>query len=393
VELTHYERVLEKCDGHDAYARSFAKKVAAAGEYEKYFRKIIAAEEPSQDLSEAAFFRHALSVSYKILLCTHYLTAELLRRDSSYNFTTLISDKDFGDMIKVASAATDQFTLNVAGHMHFHMAAHKNAGKKVYVPSSGLAEQLKFTELRGLTSEDLRLPHPSIYIQVPESAKLRVWNDESEWHRVVGIYVTEESNPRAWRFLVCGEIKPMEASLVPIYADNDALVYFHVRLPENMSLEDALAVNQDECIKNVQELNAQGTSTFDPMLDIWQDIFRWAMNVVLYASMVDGESEEVIDPKKRKLLDRANKASKGKKRSRLLKEANQIDSRRRCLLGRSVTAKRGSWELTVRVRVRGHWRNQPYGPERMYRRLQWIEPYWKGPVDAREAEMKAEVSA
>jgi hypothetical protein len=29
--------------------------------------------------------------------------------------------------------------------------------------------------------------------------------------------------------------------------------------------------------------------------------------------------------------------------------------------------------------VRGHWRNQPYGPDRSLRRLTWIEPYWKGP--------------
>jgi hypothetical protein len=32
--------------------------------------------------------------------------------------------------------------------------------------------------------------------------------------------------------------------------------------------------------------------------------------------------------------------------------------------------------------VRGHWRNQPYGPERALRRLTWIEPHWKGPEGA-----------
>lgn len=28
--------------------------------------------------------------------------------------------------------------------------------------------------------------------------------------------------------------------------------------------------------------------------------------------------------------------------------------------------------------VRGHWRQQPHGPERAQRRTQWIEPFWKG---------------
>ncbi len=36
----------------------------------------------------------------------------------------------------------------------------------------------------------------------------------------------------------------------------------------------------------------------------------------------------------------------------------------------------------VRWVVRGHWRNQPYGPERALRRLTWIEPHWKGPEGA-----------
>jgi hypothetical protein len=32
--------------------------------------------------------------------------------------------------------------------------------------------------------------------------------------------------------------------------------------------------------------------------------------------------------------------------------------------------------------VRGHQRNQAFGPEHSLRRLQWIEPYWKGPEEA-----------
>lgn len=32
--------------------------------------------------------------------------------------------------------------------------------------------------------------------------------------------------------------------------------------------------------------------------------------------------------------------------------------------------------------VRGHWRNQACGAGRLERRRQWIEPFWKGPIDA-----------
>jgi hypothetical protein len=38
---------------------------------------------------------------------------------------------------------------------------------------------------------------------------------------------------------------------------------------------------------------------------------------------------------------------------------------------------------TVQFLVRGHWRNQAHGPRRSLRRVQWIEPFWKGPEEAR----------
>jgi hypothetical protein len=41
---------------------------------------------------------------------------------------------------------------------------------------------------------------------------------------------------------------------------------------------------------------------------------------------------------------------------------------------------RVGWRLQSQFAVRGHWRHQPYGPGRSARRLQWIEPYWKGPT-------------
>ena len=39
-------------------------------------------------------------------------------------------------------------------------------------------------------------------------------------------------------------------------------------------------------------------------------------------------------------------------------------------------------KLAVRHLVRGHWTNQPHGPQRSQRRLQWIAPYIKGPSGA-----------
>lgn len=37
----------------------------------------------------------------------------------------------------------------------------------------------------------------------------------------------------------------------------------------------------------------------------------------------------------------------------------------------------------VQFLVRGHWRNQPYGPGREQKRRQWIQPFWKGDEETR----------
>jgi hypothetical protein len=42
----------------------------------------------------------------------------------------------------------------------------------------------------------------------------------------------------------------------------------------------------------------------------------------------------------------------------------------------------GTRRLDFRFQVRGHFRWQPHGPGRELRRLQWIDPYLKGPADA-----------
>lgn len=49
-----------------------------------------------------------------------------------------------------------------------------------------------------------------------------------------------------------------------------------------------------------------------------------------------------------------------------------------------VDAQRGirtGWKVRKRYVVRGHWRNQAYGPKHSLRRDQFIEPHWKGPAD------------
>jgi len=52
--------------------------------------------------------------------------------------------------------------------------------------------------------------------------------------------------------------------------------------------------------------------------------------------------------------------------------------------GRARASRQGTWTLTHRVPVHGHFRWQPYGERSSLRRLQWIAAHWRGPESAGE---------
>jgi hypothetical protein len=179
--------------------------------------------------------------------------------------------------------------------------------------------------------------------------------------------------------LVCGEPKPKEV-LPGVVDQNDALVYFYVALPPGLPLTDTIALAHEEATQDVEaQVKRHYPSGFTKMLDKWPGIFRWAMNVVLYTSWEGAEKEEVIanEVAKRLLEEMSGLPKDSKKRRRLSGKLSQIHQLQRIFLGRSMVTRSG-WELTVRVLVTGHWKNQPYGPGSSLRKLIWIEPYWKG---------------
>lgn len=383
-ELTHYESVLQAYMPYEKEARAFAQRAFAKGEPEKAFHNYMlqARSETQASKSKEEALSKLLDVGHKAGAITHYLTLEILRRGATQGLWPLATDETFASILRDACLTPELAITNTAGHMHYHMALHRACGRKVFDVSPALAEKLLHTELRGLTADDLKLPYPAVYIAVPKNTGLQIWNEESGWHRVIGLYLSEDTNHRSqrcWRFLICGEPKPRE--VVPGVVDsNDALVYFYVALPAGLPLSETIALAHEEANRDTEaQVKHHYPSGFEKMLDKWEGIFRWAMNVVLYTSWEGAEKEEVTaNETAKRILEEMSKLPKdSKKRHRLSDRLSQMHQLRRIFLGRSMTTHAG-WELTVRVLVTGHWRNQPYGAGSLLRKLIWIEPYWKG---------------
>lgn len=381
MELTHYERYVGDFNprAKDAAQRILESSNVPLG-LRDYMVQVVG------DLSENPY-RLDVRADEATSVC-HYITVGLMQRlEDPFSYEVLAKSEDYSRVMAVSRCSTSRVQLTTDGQMHYHLAAHELAGTKVYLPSRGLAEQLYYTELDGLTVENLQLPYKAIYIMVPDTANLKIWNHISDWHKVVGVYVVEDARHghRNWRFLVCGERKALTEPLDKNIS-NDALVYFSVALPAGMALEKAIATTQKGVDKD------RGTSplineAFSTTKNDWKDIFQWVMNVVMYITSDEAEFESFVANKDaRQLIDRIKKLpSKSKKRRRLQDQLNRIRLRRRTILGKSEERvlkpgkKRGGWTLEYEVLVKGHRKQQAYGPGWAYRKWIRIRPYTKGP--------------
>lgn len=274
---------------------------------------------------------------------------------------------------------------------------HEHSGKKVYEITPGLAERLRHTELRGLKTEDLRLPYKSIYVSIPQFDKtsLRLYNEDTGWHNLEGFFLTEDlvgNNPskpvRTWRFMFCG---PSHDNSQPF---DDALFHFSVELPDDHDLNDVLAKEQERVNSHIP----LGDESRDIFRTEWRKLFDWALNVIMYMTWPDIEVDHwMANDEARALWNRISKLPKGKKKEELKSRFKSLEPMYRIRLGRNVPlwSSDEPHEVNDKVRlvktlVSGFWMRQAYGEGRSLRRWRYQPPYWRN-KDALEESNKIHV--
>ena len=340
------------------------------------------------------------------------LTKWLLdHQEDPYSYSTLLMNEQYLKHFHwLANKGVHPGDIHVSLQLHHHMVCHVRAGKRVYEVSPELGERLLHTELRGVTSEDLRLPYEAVYIQIPPAVNVKVWNQQTGWHRAIGCYVVEENymdaedryelegvdtrkKHRGWRLMMVGENKTDRG-----LKGDDALSFFRVLLADGTKLDDVIKC----CYQDIKRETVNKWSTWtDAMTTDWEQQFRWVMNVILYATWEEPGEHWEDNTELRRLWDRARKAPKGStKRKRLNERARGLPSQPRIKLGQKLVVDRTrnkspekSLEKSgepsriryVKTRVPGHWKAVAHGPKHSLRRQQWIQPYWRN-KDAEEAQ-------
>jgi len=277
----------------------------------------------------------------------------------------------------------------------FHLLLHERHGKRVYDIDPELAIKLKYTEIRGLRTEDLRLPYPAIYISVPSELGMKLWNEDTGEHRCIGIFIYEDRTAvgsstssyfpperkdlieRCWRILMVGDDKNT-------ITGNDALEFYNIILYSDMSLDECIGYARRELNYVIEH---KFTNWNRNMAESWEEIFKWAMNCVIYATWSNPGEHVIMNKEARQLWDRIKKLPKKSSKAKdLRRRFNNLDAQRRIRLS---VVKRGSSSSQapflsnnlnihhVCVKVSGHWKNVAYGTQLKERRLKWIEPYWR----------------
>lgn len=229
------------------------------------------------------------------------------------------------------------------------------------------------TQLRGARKEDLRLPFDAFFVTLPEPI--------NGWRRAMVGYVPKSEKGQD------GLVATFWSAVVPdteIGSREVEAATIQEAPEESDDIREWLRRQVDSGKRRVEYLLRDGGIKRDVVGDPDRSTgsaMEYLCNVLVLIN--NGCAQEVAA---------ATAAAKAGMRKGKCRDIH-------CVLGHSIRLspqaaalgkmkRRGArcgYRISSRFIVRGHWRNQACGKDRLDRRRIWIQPYWKGPADATEA--------
>lgn len=361
---------------------------------------LLACAEADASDAKASGWKHTISTIEEVPSITRFDTAvktsvlelyEKVSKDSGYPVSMLIREAhqspEFEEMVRQYSA---QAALDYHCLFNFFLF-----GKKTFYFTDGLAQRLSFTEINA-AAEMLQLPFPScIYVFTAKEVinalyKIHLGSadvpTDIDYEAPVSLWLTmcEPDADIPYRRLV---LVATHAKWPHTYL----LVKRSLCLSDGWTLDRSLHTDWTHLTgKSENEWAQSDDSLFynDGLL-----FFRVIFNACLYLSSSTPEVKDeasTLDVIEKRL---SSVTPRMKRRTEMQAAREQysslpytavganvppivIDPNRAVVPGIGHTFRHS---LSARFIVRGHWRLQAYGPNQQERRLQWIEPYEKGP--------------
>lgn len=264
-------------------------------------------------------------------------------------------------------------------------------GMPVFQVSKDLLALLTLTDCSNMLRKDIKLPFPSFVISIPYdfwNISLDGINNEPNFN-----FTRDKINPISFitvsRYRTHNEKDPLEL----LYKMSNKIKMNYIEMVYISAMSDCnFGLNLWEEIEwigekvgdwcEVSSVEKNGKS--DPRIPKEEKamqiaIRRLIINLSLYIAEY-GKGKKVRNFNKKKRKSKRKKFNLQKPEVWIIgKEIkidnNLIESAKVC----DLPSKRDQWKIKSRFTVRGHWRNQAYGPGRAQRKRIWIQPHWKGP--------------
>lgn len=262
--------------------------------------------------------------------------------------------------------------------LYIYMCARRFGTPSVFELRDNLAEKLILTDTDQIRPDEVRLPLPGFYVQMPPSA-LELWNKQTGWHKVSFVGIAEsvvQEGPRMGRGLTtlfwC---EPSEKSTSA--TDDNAQVSF-ISLPEGYegSIEKYETAIRDDDAFSPSGLTRQAFCRWQgqdlSFTEGHRLLRRFAINFCLYLSSPNPDVQPTGGKQTwHEVIEKAEAA-----------HGAGPHAKRQVTVGKNFSL----WEVGRNVRrlqkltatdilVRGHWRSQAHGTGRLLRRRMWIEPF------------------
>ena len=302
----------------------------------------------------------------------------------------------------------DQVRSELA-HSLYHHAMWRHAGRRVYVLDRTTYQLLADTPLPHLPASILSAPVDSFYLVLPRDAfTFGVWNARTQvidQQPIEGVMVSidnidpDSPHEREVAFMAIGQgesVTDRNLAYISLTLGPDAILS-DVQMPGAGRIE-----TEDATMLAIRRYDLRGTDDREGWKDganggneIGVTLPRVILSLLLYLASEHPDIEpippaprrtfaDVRSPKQRQAaLDNQAKKLKGTTRLPILYIGRhvheEIEAERQRVQAAIDEDGGRTYKLDHPVWVRGHWRQQPYGPGRTERRLQWIRPYQKGP--------------
>lgn len=258
-----------------------------------------------------------------------------------------------------------------------YMLVWGRLGMPTFHLNEALLYKFSVTDCSSLKAEEFRLPFPAFRIAFPPTDLFMVRSTEDQvgpapYFELMQYVESTELTASFESFAKLLELKD-----VPDGRFRRKLIHtgFGPLLTRLINAPD-----DDEDLERF--LNADSTWDGSESGDSLKRALRVTVNTVLYINSLQAREEINLDVKPSK-----PKGTKTPyKRWSLGRKIKLAPDLKRMIRDEASLGAGTGTPLRAQVSVRGHWRNQPFGPKRSKRKLVWIEPYTKGPDTSKRFE-------